>query len=491
MNNMIIAPLICCLLTALLALLFLTFQRLQQIVHLTGAMFYLFFTFYLYSQVQHQGIVILNLGNHPSGFAISFILDYLSSLMLLVTAIIVLAVSIYSINDRSINQKAFFYPYFWFIIAGVTGSFSTGDLFNLYVWFEVMILASAVIMTLTRENILSGLISYIALNLLATLIMLLSIGFLYGFSGTLDIGQLALKSQTSSTYVAALSLLLIAFAIKSALFPYYFWLPVSYHLTSISAGGLLAGLLTKVGIYALLRITTLFLPPHSILMKILLVLSCLTMLGGVFGAMSDFHVRRILSFHIISQIGYMALGLAMGTTLALTASIFYIVHHILVKTNLFLITGIFTRYSGHTDLRQMGGFFQKKPILAILFFIPAFSLAGLPPLSGLWAKYLLLNAAISSGFWLSAFVALLVGFFTLYSMVKIWRYAFLQPFLSPLKQIPTKEKILLYMPSLFLASLTLFIGLYPESLYKAAKQAAVAMYKPESYLRTAHGEKNA
>ncbi|WP_133127395.1 proton-conducting transporter membrane subunit [Legionella nagasakiensis] len=489
MDNMIIAPLLGCLITALFTLLFFSHKGLQRFIHLLGTIFYLFFTAYLYWLVQQKGLLFFRLGNHPAGFAISFILDDFSCLMLLITAITVLAVSIYSMSDSTINSKMFFYPAFWFLISGVTGSFSTADLFNLYVWFEVMIISSAVIMTLTRENILPGMVYYITLNVLATLIMLLSISFLYGLSDTLDMAQLALKSHTySAAYLPILTLLIIAFAIKSALFPYYFWLPVSYHLTSVSAGGLLAGLLTKVGVYALIRIGTLFLSPHSPLMPILLSLSCLTMLGGVFGAMSDFHIRRILSFHIISQIGYMTLGIAIGTTFALTAAIFYIIHHILVKTNLFLISGLLTRYSGYADLRQMGGFFQKKPLLTILFFIPAFSLAGLPPLSGFWAKYLILDAALTSKFWLSAFLALLVGFFTLYSMIKIWRYVFLQSAEYPMRPISAKDRIFLYSPIFLLGTLTLFIGLYPQPLYKISGQAAHALLNPSHYLQTVHGK---
>lgn len=488
MDNLLVAPLLSCLLTALATLLFFSHKRLQRAVHLLGTISYLFFSCYLYWLLQQKGLLVLRLGDHPAGFAISFILDDFSSLMLLITAVTTLAVSLYSMSDFSINSKQSFYPAFWFLISGVTGSFSTADLFNLYVWFEVMIIASTVIMTLTRENILSGMIYYLALNLLATLIMLLSISFLYGLSDTLDMAQLALKSHDSATYLPVLTLLFIGFAIKSALFPYYFWLPVSYHLTSVSAGGLLAGLLTKVGVYALIRTGTLFISPHSILMNILLLLSFLTMLGGVFGAMSDFHIRRILSFHIISQIGYMTLGFAMGTTLALTAAIFYIIHHILVKTNLFLISGLITRYNGSNDLRQMGGFFQKKPLLTVIFFIPAFSLAGLPPLSGFWAKYLLLDAALSAKFWLSAFLALLVSFFTLYSMVKIWRYAFLQAAPSPMKIIAARERIFLYSPVFLLGALTLAIGLYPQLLYKASEQAAQSLLKPKLYLQTAYGK---
>ncbi|MDI9819422.1 MULTISPECIES: proton-conducting transporter membrane subunit [unclassified Legionella] len=492
MSNLASAPLLCSLTTALITLLLLNTGQLQRSIHYIGAVLYLSVTIYLNWKVQQHGILFLDLGGYPAGFAISFTIDYFSSLMLLITALTTFAVSIYCSSDSSIAVKQAFYPTFWFMITGITGAFSTSDLFNLYVWFEVMIIASFVLMTLTREkNSLQGALHYIALNLLATLIMLLAIGILYGLSGTLNIAQLAIWSHSLTTmkfFLPPFAALMIAFAVKSALFPYYFWLPASYHLTSVSAGGIFAGLLTKVGVYTLIRFTTLFLPPHSPLMPILLVLSCLTMLGGVFGAVSDYHLRRILSFHIISQVGYMTLGLAMGTALALTAALFYIIHHIIVKTNLFLIAGLLTRYSTHVDLRQMGGFFQQKPMLVILFFIPAFSLAGLPPFSGFWAKYLLLQAAFTSGFWLSALIALLVGFFTLFSMIKIWRFAILQPTTNQMSPINYHDCLYLYSPIIFLGTLTLLIGFYPQILYGAVEQAAQALLNPHCYLQALSGE---
>ncbi len=487
MDNLACLPVLIALISALLTLFIQNRVRLQQYVHFMGVAFYLLVTVYITWIIHHHGLLVLRLGGYPAGVAISFVLDYFASLMLLVTALIVLAVSIYSLADNTIYRKTLFYPAFWFMISGVSGAFSTADLFNLYVWFEVMIIASFVMMVLSREKkYLQGTLHYIALNLLATLIMLLSISFLYGLSGTLDMAGLSRwthETNGSGIFIFCFAGLMVAFAIKSALFPYYFWLPDSYHLTSVSTGAVFAGLLTKVGVYALIRTGTLFFSPQSPLMQILLVISCLTMLSGVFGAMTDFNIRRILSFHIVSQVGYMTLALAMGSALALSAGIFYIIHHILVKTNLFFIAGLMSRYNGHVDIRQMGHFFRHKPWLMILFLIPALSLAGLPPFSGFWAKYLLIQAAFASGFWISALTAIIVGFFTLFSMVKIWRYAFLQPTKNTMRQIHQREAWLRYLPIIFLSLLTLLIGLFPQVLYDAVEDAAKALLQPEAYIQ--------
>ncbi|MCC5792655.1 MAG: Na+/H+ antiporter subunit D [Legionellaceae bacterium] len=473
MTEWAIAPLLSSLLVAVLCLLLYSRPKWQLGAHLSGAVLYLLFSVKLSYLVFQGGSLSYYLGSHVSGVAIRFYLDYFSVLMLVVSALVVLATACYSVGDSSIRKPAVFYPAMWFLVAGVSGAFMTADLFNLYVWFEVMIIASIVMMTLSYEqNRLHGTLHYIALNLLATLIMLLAIAGLYGLSGTLDMAVMAKNLDGSKAIVQIfLALLLMAFAMKSALFPFYFWLPASYHLSSVAAGGIFAGLLTKVGVYAIIRSSLLFLTPSSPILLWILVLSAVSMLAGVFGAMQDFHIRRILSFHIISQIGYMTLALAIGTPLAISAALFYIIHHILVKTNLFLIAGICSRYHRDNDLRAMGGLYQYKPLLAVLFCISAFSLAGVPPLSGFWAKYLVLQAAFSAHFWWSALVILVAGFFTLYSMMKIWRYAFWEENRDTLTRIPMQQSFLSYGAVIMLSMLTLYISFFPQSLYTAAQKA--------------------
>src|SRR5690606_7484723 len=211
--------------------------------------------------------------------------------------------------------------------------------------------------------------------------------------------------------------LMIGFGMKAAVFPLFFWLPASYHTPHYAVSALFAGLLTKVGVYALMRVFTLiFVKDQGFTHEILLWVACLTMLTGVLGAAAQSDFRKILSFHIISQIGYMVLGLALMTPLALMGAVFYLVHHIIVKANLFLIAGISQRLTGSSDLYRIGGLYRSAPLLAVLFLVPAFSLAGFPPLSGFWAKFVLVKAALEPGMWLVAFIALLTGLLTIFSM---------------------------------------------------------------------------
>ena len=368
-------------------------------------------------------------GQWAAPFGIVFIADFLSAALVVITALIGLACILYAIADIQ-NKPSYtlFHVLFHVLLTGVYGAFLTGDVFNLYVWFEVMLIASFGLMILdaTKEQI-DGAVKYVLLNLISTLIFLLGIGLLYGATGTLNLADLHVKAQAipSETKQLLAVLLLFAFAIKSALFPLFAWLPASYHTLPSAIVALFAALLTKVGVYALIRVYTLVFPLDQTPWQPLLIwVAGLTMLTGVLGAASQFDIKRILSFHIISQIGYMIMGLAIFTPVAIAGAIFYIIHHIIVKANLFLIGGYIQSRYGDSRLKNLGGAYKRMPYLAFLFLIPAFSLAGFPPLSGFWGKFVVIKASIETEYYWLAGVALLVGLLTVFSMTKIWSEAF-------------------------------------------------------------------
>jgi multicomponent Na+:H+ antiporter subunit D len=288
-------------------------------------------------------------------------------------------------------------------------------------------------------------------------------------------------------------LFLIAFGIKAAVFPLFFWLPASYHTPPVPVSALFAGLLTKVGIYALIRVfTLLFVQDVGYTHTLILVISALTMVTGVLGAVAHNEFRRILSFHIISQVGYMVLGLGLFTPLALAGSIFYIAHHIIVKTNLFLVSGVAWRLRGTFDLPRLGGLCRTAPGLSLLFLAPAFSLAGVPPLSGFWAKLLLIQSCLRAGEFLVAATVLLVGLLTLFSMMKIWGKAFWgeepsgerQPLPRPLSG---RDRVLYYAPMTALAALTVAIGLFAGPVLQLSAAAADQLLNPAGYLEAVLG----
>jgi multicomponent Na+:H+ antiporter subunit D len=286
-------------------------------------------------------------------------------------------------------------------------------------------------------------------------------------------------------------LFLVAFGIKAAIFPLFFWLPASYHTPPVAVSAIFAGLLTKVGVYALIRVfTLLFVQDVSYTHSLILIVAGLTMVTGVLGAAAQDEFRRILSFHIVSQIGYMLMGLALFTPLALAGSIFYIIHHIIVKTNLFLISGVVYRLSGTYQLKKLGGLYQSSPGIAMLFLIPALSLAGIPPLSGFWAKFTLVRAGLEVEQYAIVATALGVGLLTLFSMTKIWAEAFWKekPAAGDEDAARTNQTGLpLLLPIIILATVTVSIGLITEPVFRLASQAAEQLLNPADYIRAVLG----
>ena len=443
-----------------------------------------------------RGVVAGQMGGWEAPFGITLVTDLLSAVMVLITAVVALAVAVFALADVDARMERLgFHAIFQVLIGGVTGAFLAGDLFNLYVWFEVMLISSfgLLVMGGGRERI-DGAVKYVALNLVSTILFLTGIGLLYGMTGTLNLAGLsqAVEEADQGLLTVVALAFMVAFGVKAALFPLFFWLPASYHTPSFAVSAVFAGLLTKVGVYALIRMFTLVFD-HDIGLThtILLWVAVLTMVTGVLGAAAQSDFRKILSFHIISQIGYMVLGLALYTPLALVGAVFYLVHHIVVKTNLFLIAGVTQRLTGGTELSRIGGLYAAAPLLALLFLVPAFSLAGFPPLSGFWAKFVIVRASLEVGAWVVAAAALAVGLMTIYSMTKIWAAAFWTPHpdgIEPtLARLAPGERRALLAPVIGLALITVGIGLFPQPFLAFAEDVAAQLLDPSAYLAAVGG----
>lgn len=447
---------------------------------------------WLLMDVQQVGVRVVQIGNWLAPFGISLVVDVLSALLLLTVAVIALVVTLYGqVGIDEGRVRSGYYPLLHFLLMGVNGALSTGDLFNLYVWFEVLLMASFVLIALGggRENI-EGAVKYVVLNLLASTLFLSGVGLLYNLAGTLNMADLArqlptLQALNQVTLVAIL--FLIAFGIKAAAFPLFFWLPASYHTPPVTVTALFSGLLTKVGVYALLRtFTLLFVQDVAFTHTVLLVMAGATMVSGVLGAAAQTDFRRLLSFHIISQIGYPLMGLGLFTQASLAAAIYFLVHVMLAKTALFLVAGMVERLQGTFDLKKLGGLYTRRLDVAVLFLLPALSLAGLPPLSGFFAKLGLVKAGLAQGQGLLVFVSLAVSLMTLYSMTKVWNEAFWKE--SPAQLMPTRSlSPWLWLPTAALVLLSLWIGLLPGPLFALANRAAELLLHPELYVRAVLG----
>jgi multicomponent Na+:H+ antiporter subunit D len=460
----------------------------QAAVTILGMVGLLTVSVLLVAQVMEGGSLVTELGDWPAPFGIVIVVDRLSAAMVLVSAILAIAAIVFTRAEESRREyaSAGFYPLFCGLLVGVNGAFMTGDIFNLYVWFEVMLICTLGLLVVNRNRAqIDAAVKYAILNLFGTVVLLVAIGFLYGITGTLNMAHLAVVLPTLETTPAlavTAILFLIAFGIKMAAFPLFFWLPLSYHTAPMSVAAIFAGLLTKVGVYAALRVFTLLFEVSDGGLNIVVAwAAALTMVTGVLGAVVQMDVRRILSFHIISQIGYMMIGIALATPVAIAAAVFYIVHHIIVKANLFLLAGAIREAGGSYDLARVGGLMKSNPWLAVLFLIPALSLAGLPPLSGFWAKLLVIDASLQANAnWLAG-VALVVGLLTLLSMSKIWMEAFWKaaPDAAPARR---RVPVAMVASIAFLGAITVGIGLYAEPLVAYSQVAGTELSDPSTYI---------
>lgn len=469
--------------------------RVQVIIAVVATSLLLISSIVLISSVMNSGIQVVHIGNLPPAFAINLVADTLASVMVLITSVIGLAVCIYSISDISVERKRNgFYPVFLMLLFGVCGSFLTGDIFNLYVWFEIMLVASFVLMVLGNDIAqLEGSVKYVILNFISSGFILTGIGIIYNLTGSLNMAELPglmASHPDQHLFIIPSVFFFIGIGIKAGLFPLFSWLPASYPTPPMSISALMAGLLTKVGVYVFIRFYTLiFTNNPDVTQPFLLTMAGLTMIVGVMGALAQIDLRKILSFHIISQIGYMVMGLALFTPLGIGGAVFYMIHHILVKSNLFLICGIIKKTHGTYSINQLGGVISF-PIVTILFVISAFSLAGVPPLSGFWAKFILAKAGLETAHYVIVSVSLLVGFLTLFSMTKIWNAVFWTPppdtgisETSGSARSFLRSNYLMILPSALLAILTLLISFYPDSLMHVSTRAAEELLNPDSYIQ--------
>lgn len=409
-------------------------RRAQQLITVAALVAVLGVSVALMWVVGTEGPLVLQIGGWAAPFGISLVVDPLSALMLVVSATVLLAVLLFSLGQGLADGDAdtpvsIYYPTYLVLGAGVCNAFVAGDLFNLYVGFEILLVASYVLITLggTGPRIRAG-ITYVVVSLVSSVLFLAGIGMIYAATGTVNMAQLTLRIAELSGEVQLILnlLLLVAFGIKAAVFPLAFWLPDSYPTAPAPVTAVFAGLLTKVGVYAIIRSQTQLFPESSI-DGLLLVIAGLTLVVGILGAVSQLDIKRLLSFTLISHIGYMIFGIGMASAAGYGATIYYIAHHIIVQTTLFLAVGLIERQSGTTSLTGLGGLLRSAPVIAVLFFIPMLNLGGIPPFSGFIGKLGLFEAgaelASPGAYWLIG-VGALVSLLTLYALARVWSLAF-------------------------------------------------------------------
>jgi len=498
-DNSIIAPVLIHLFTALLQLVFWRRTVTHRILSVVGSLFGSAVSVNLFIKVFNGEILTMNAGNWAAPFGIVFVADTFSTAFVLLTSIVALAVSLFSAVGVGRARMLYgYFPIFHFLVMGLNGAFLTGDIFNLYVWFEVVIISSFVLLTLGgRKAQLEGAVKYMALNILASTFFLTGIGILYGITGTLNMADLSgkiplVENQTIVNLTAIF--FLIGFGIKSAVFPLYFWLPSSYHTPPSAVAAIFGGLLTKLGLYAMFRIFTLVFEPTDLIKAMFVVMAVLTIITGAFGAIIKSNIRRLFSYLIVCHIGFVIGGLGLYTKVAITGAVFYLIHDIIVKTNLFLISGLIRQLRGTMDMDRLGGIYDEYPKLSLLIAIVLFSLVGIPPLSGFWPKIYLIEGAVEGNNYIFIGAIILGSFVTLYVIAKLWAKVFWKAasqdaiIEDSFKSLKPHNKALLVTPIALLAACSLFIGLNAETVITISSKIAGELLDPSLYIKAVLGK---
>lgn len=491
MNNLVVLPLIIPIMVGVILVFLRPYIRLQRVISLLTMIGVSGLSIYMLNVIQTDGIIRLDFGGWKPPFGILFVGDSFAMLLVLTASIVTAVCLIYafsSIGEK--HEKMFFYPFVLFLIAGVNGSFLTGDLFNLFVCFELMLLASYALVTLGGEKVqLRESIKYVVINVLASWFFLVALAYLYGTLGTLNMAHISerVAEAGQDPLLTTISIVfLLVFSLKAGLL-LFFWLPGSYSVPPTAVAALFGALLTKVGIYALFRMFTLiFYHEPSITHQIIGIMAGVTIILGCMGALAYKDVRLIVSYNVVIAVGFILIGLAIATPTAIEGSIYYIIHDMIAKALLFLLAGAMIKMTGVTKFDQMSGLIRNYPVLGWMFFVVLCSLAGIPPLSGFVGKVLVGQGAIET----SSYVLLALAFFSsivvLYSLLRIFLNAiFGETIISKEDEVPLKKGLLI--PIVLLGVGTISLGLGAEVLADYVSNAAYTLTNPAVYIEAVLG----
>jgi len=435
----------------------------------------------LFERVVAHGPLSMTMGRWLPPFGISFTADLMGAGFATVAAFVALCVLLsLRVDTPESAARDGVYPLVLLLIAGVTGAFLTGDLFNLYVWFEVMLIASFGLIVLAGNPLqLDGAVKYGVLNFVATTLFLMALGLLYGTLGTLNMADIVGAAQRAdlAPLTAIAALFALAFGIKAAVFPVNAWLPASYHTPPAAISALMGGLLTKVGVYAFIRVLVMLLPAvRDVLAPVITALAIATMILGPLSAIAETNLRRAIGFLLIGGIGITILCVPEGHMLVMSGAISYVVHSMLTLTALYLISGLIEHATGAFDVREMGGLYAANSLISIMFLPLILAISGVPPFLGFWPKLLMLQGFLADGSWLAVFAILLNGLLTLIAGARLWSFIFWRPRSEPVRGPQGVGATVL------LSGTIVMLGLWPSLLLSSADTAAHDLLDPARYI---------
>lgn len=486
MSNLLLFPIIIPVIFATVLLLFPKKVYLQRLISIIAAVLTFISGLFLLAKVSADGVQAVTLGSWPAPFGISMVSDMLSVMLVLSSSLITLFVLLYSIPTIGVQrERSFYYPAVLFLMVGVNGAFTTGDIFNLFVFVEVLLMASyALIVHGGEKSQMRESIKYVLVNIISSALFVVAVAYLYSVTGTLNMADLAVKIpeiEAVGILTVIAILFLVVFGFKAAIFPLYFWLPGSYFSPPGAVLALFGALLTKVGIYAIMRTYTLFFTMNiGFTHEVLAIIAILTILAGCVGALAYFDVKKIIIYNIIIAVGVVLFGVSQMNVAGIEGAIFYLIHDMLIKAALFLLVGILTIIYGTSDLRKMGGLMKSYPVLGWVFLITAFGLAGIPPLSGFPGKLLIVQGGFEGTHFWGSIIILATSLLVLLSVMRIFIYAFWG---EPKKILPIDKARYnaMFIPTVILVALTIVLGVGAELFMPFIEQAAEVLLNPSLY----------
>lgn len=489
MNNIVILPIIIPLFTGLLLFFIRKLNRTQRWFAALGTLLTLVSTCVLIRTIHLEGIQVLHVGGWQAPFGIALVADMFAILLAAAASVVTLLCLLYAFSTaKPEEERTFLYAFVLFLLCGVNGSFITGDLFNLFVFFEVMLSASYVLLSFggTRLQLRES-IKYMLINIVSSTLFVVAVAYLYSVTGTLNMAHLAdvIATAGQDGLITTISLLfLFVFALKAALFIYY-WLPGAYIVAPTAIAAIFAALLTKVGIYAIFRMFSIIFyhQPH-ITHTLIIWLAALTMVLGAFGAISQWDIRRILVYNVIVAVGFIVFGFGVFTETALLGSVYYLLQDMFAKALIFILGGIIIYIARTHQLRDISGLMHHHSVLGWLFFLSALILAGVPPLSGFVGKLLVIQAGLESEQYIVTGIGLLTSLLVLYSMIKIMIHGFWgDTDLSEDEAKSRRPSKAVLIPGFVLAGICVAMGLFAEPLLQIIEQASHTLAHPSSYIQ--------
>ncbi|MBS7345451.1 MAG: Na+/H+ antiporter subunit D [Caryophanon sp.] len=492
-NNLLLLPIIIPFFTAMVLLFARKNVMYQRTVTMIGLIAAIVSAFYMLNIVYVDGPQTVTFGSWPAPFGITMISDMMSILLVVTTLVLTFFIVWYSFSAIGIErEKFYYYPGIMFILTGINGAFTTGDIFNLFVFFEVFLMSSYLLIVLGGEKQqLQGSIYYLVINIISSALFVITVAFLYSVVGTLSMADIALKvaalEQPAILTVIAV-LFLVVFGLKAAIFPLFFWLPKAYKSAPAPILALFGALLTKVGVYAIIRTYTLiFVHDQSFTHEMLMILSILTIIFGCIGALAYFDVTLIIIYNIVIAVGVILFGVSQMNSAGLEGAMYYLVHDMLIKAALFMLGGILIAITGTANLRKMGGLMKRYPLFGWTFLIAAFSLAGIPPLSGFIGKLLIVESGFEANNPWMSIVILLSSLVVLLSVIRIFIYAFWGEEQQTTTSISQATYTQQFTPVLLLVAVTVAYGVGAELVAPYMSAAGEALLNPSIYIDAVMG----